>query len=121
MPTARNAIAVTAVIAAFAFAGQASAHARLLMGTPKAGSTVAAPKVLTLRYSEELVPAASSVKVTGPGGGAVATGPLALDPTKKVATVPLTGPLAAGAYKVAWHMKTEDGHETDGAFGFTVK
>ena len=31
------------------------------------------------------------------------------------------GALAAGAYKVAWHMKTEDGHETDGTFAFTVK
>jgi methionine-rich copper-binding protein CopC len=35
--------------------------------------------------------------------------------------VPLTGPLAAGAYRVSWHMKTEDRHETDGDFGFTVK
>jgi methionine-rich copper-binding protein CopC len=121
MTTARNAIIATAAIAAFAVAGQAAAHARLLMGTPKAGATVAAPKALTLKYSEELVPAASSVKVTGPGDAAVATGPLALDKTKKVVTVPVTAKLAAGAYRVAWHMKTEDGHETDGNFGFTVK
>ena len=117
----RNAIIVTAAVAALALAGQAQAHARLLMGAPKAGSTVAAPKALTLRFSEGLVPAASSVKVTGPAAAAVPTGPLSLDATKKVATVPFTGTLAAGAYKVVWHMKTEDGHETDGHFGFTVK
>ncbi|HEX3365127.1 copper homeostasis periplasmic binding protein CopC [Phenylobacterium sp.] len=108
-------------VAALALAGQASAHARLITGSPKNGATVAAPKALTLHYSEELVPAASSVKVAGPGGAAVATGPMALDKTKRVVTVPFTGSLAAGAYRVKWHMKTEDGHETDGDFGFTVK
>ncbi len=113
--------AVAAAVVTVAVSGQAAAHARLLMGTPKNGSTVAAPKVMTLRYSEELVPAASNVKVTGPTSAPVATGPMALDATKKIVTVPFTGPLAAGAYKVAWHMKTEDGHETDGAFAFKVK
>jgi hypothetical protein len=118
----RNAIIVTAIAATLAIAGQAAAHARLLTGTPKNGSTVAAPKALTLHFSEGLVASASHVNVTGPGGAAVATGPLAIDAkTKRVATVPFTAPPAAGVYKVAWHMKTEDGHETDGAFAFTVK
>jgi methionine-rich copper-binding protein CopC len=116
----RNTLILAAAISALV-AGQAAAHARLLMGAPKAGATVAAPKALTLRYSEELVPAASSVKVATGAGAAVATGPMALDKTKKIVTVPITGALAAGAYKVSWHMKTEDGHETDGTFGFTVK
>ncbi|HLZ75585.1 copper homeostasis periplasmic binding protein CopC [Phenylobacterium sp.] len=117
----RNAIIVTAAVAALAIAGQASAHARLLSGTPKNGATVAAPKAMTLKYSEELVPAASNVKVATAAGAAVATGPMALDKTKKIVTVPFTGPLAAGGYTVTWHMKTEDGHETDGAFAFKVK
>ncbi len=117
----RNAILITAAVAALAIAGEASAHARLLSGTPKNGATVAAPKALTLKYSEELVPAASNVKVATAAGAAVATGPLALDKTKKVVTVPITSALAAGPYRVTWHMKTEDGHETDGAFAFTVK
>jgi methionine-rich copper-binding protein CopC len=116
----RKFIVLAAAVSAL-MAGQASAHARLIMGTPKAGSTVAAPKALTLRYSEEIVPAASSVKVATGAGAAVATGALALDKTRKIVTVPFTGALAAGAYKVAWHMKTEDSHETDGTFGFTVK
>ncbi|WP_394763962.1 copper resistance protein CopC [Phenylobacterium sp.] len=25
------------------------------------------------------------------------------------------------AYKIAWRMKTEDGHETDGTLAFTVE
>jgi hypothetical protein len=117
----RNVIITAAAVAALAIAGQASAHARLISGTPKNGSTVAAPKALTLHYSEELVPAASSVKVATGAGVAVATGPMALDRTKRVVTVPIAGPLSAGRYTVAWHMKTEDGHETDGTFAFTVK
>ena len=115
----RKLIVLAAAVSAL-MAGQASAHARLIAGAPKAGATVAAPKALTLRYSEEIVPAASSVKVAGPKA-AVATGALGLDKTRRVVTVPLTGPLSPGAYKVTWHMKTEDGHETDGRFGFTVK
>ena len=87
----RNTIIITAAVAALALAGQAAAHARLLMGAPKNGSTVAAPKAMTLRYSEEIVPAASNVKVTGPKSAAVATGPIALDATKKIVTVPFSG------------------------------
>jgi hypothetical protein len=118
----RKYIVAAAAISALAVASQAGAHARLITGAPKAGSTVAAPKALVLHYSEGIVPAASHVTVTGPGGAAVATGPLALDAaTKRVVTVPFTAKPAAGAYKVVWHMKTDDGHETDGDFVFTVK
>jgi methionine-rich copper-binding protein CopC len=118
----RHPIAITAAIAAFAIAGQAAAHARLILGTPKAGATVAAPKELTLKYSESIVPAASQVTVAGPSGAAVATGPLTLDSkTKRIVTVAFAQPPSPGAYKVTWHMKTEDGHETDGNFVFIVK
>jgi methionine-rich copper-binding protein CopC len=102
--------------------GQAAAHARLITAAPKVGSSGPAPSELKLSYSESLVPAESAVKVSGPGGAAVATGALALDAkSKRIVHVPLTGKLAAGAYKVHWTMKTEDGHITDGDFAFTVK
>ncbi|HEX3887905.1 MAG TPA: copper homeostasis periplasmic binding protein CopC [Phenylobacterium sp.] len=111
-----------AAVAALAVAGQAAAHARLITGTPKAGATVAAPRQLKLQYSESIVPAASSVTVAGPGGAAVATGPLTLDAKdKRLVTVPFTGKLGSGGYKVHWEMKTEDGHQTFGDFTFSVK
>jgi methionine-rich copper-binding protein CopC len=113
---------ILAAALSLAAAGAADAHARLISGTPKAGSTGPAPKQLKLTYSESLDLSGSSVKVSGPGGGAVATGPLALDPkNKRVVVVPLSATPAAGAYKVNWSMKTEDGHTTSGDFGFTVK
>lgn len=101
-------------------AGEASAHARLLKSTPTKGATVAAPKALTLSFSEEIVAEKSSVAVSA-AGKPVQTGPLALDKTRKVVTVPLTGPLAPGAYKVDWKMTTEDTHVMTGTFAFKVK
>ena len=113
---------VLAAAASALLAGQAYAHARLILGSPKAGSTVAAPKELKLQYSETIVPADSAVTVTGPGGAAVATGKLTLDAKdKRVVHVPFTAPPARGAYKVSWKMKTPDDHTTEGDFGFTVK
>lgn len=118
----RHAILVTAAVAALAVAGQAAAHARLILGSPKAGSAVAAPKQLKLQYSESIVAAESGVTVAGPGGGAIATGPLAVNAKdKRVVVAPFTSPPAPGVYKVSWHMKTADGHKTDGDFSFTVK
>jgi methionine-rich copper-binding protein CopC len=118
----RPAIVAIAAVAALALSGQASAHARLILGSPKAGSTVAAPKQLRLQYSESIVAKESGLTVAGPSGAAVATGPLSLDPkNKRVVIAPFAAPLKPGAYKVSWRMKTPDGHTTEGSFGFTVK
>jgi len=118
----RHALAALAAVAALTAAGQACAHARLIMGSPKAGSTVAAPKQLKLQYSESIVAAQSGVTVAGPSGAAVATGPLSLDAKdKRIVLVPFTAPLAPGGYKVSWRMKTPDDHKTEGTFAFTVK
>jgi methionine-rich copper-binding protein CopC len=115
-------IALIAAVLAVAVAGQASAHARLILGSPKAGATVAAPKELKLQYSETIVPEASTVTVTGPGGAAVATGKLVRDAKdKRVVHVPFAAAPAPGLHKVSWKMKTPDGHTTDGDFAFTVK
>ena len=117
----RKVIILSAALSLIA-AGAATAHARLISESPKAGATVASPSELKLTYSESLLPADCSVKVSGPGGAAVATGALALDAkSKRIVHVPITGKLPAGAYKVSWTMKTEDGHKTDGDFAFTVK
>lgn len=118
----RKIVLVAAALSALA-AGQAAAHARLIQATPKVGATVAvAPKALKLTYSESIVAAESGVTVAGPGGRAVVTGALAVDPkNKRLVTVPFANTPTPGDYKVSWHMKTEDGHKTDGDFAFTIK
>src|SRR5205823_1486743 len=118
----RHAIVIAAAVAALAVAGRTAAHARLILASPKAGSTVAAPKQLRLQYSEGIVVAGSKVSVAAAKGAPVATGPLTLDAkNRRIVVVPFASPPPPGAYRVAWRMKTEDGHETDGDFGFTVK
>lgn len=112
---------VLAAAALSLIAGEASAHARLLKSDPAKGATVASPAALKMSFSEEIVADKSSVAVAAAGGKAAATGPIALDKTKKVVTVPVTGKLAAGAYKVDWKMTSEDGHTMTGTFGFKVK
>jgi copper resistance protein C len=103
-------------------AAQAQAHARLLKSNPTKGATVASPAALRLSYSEDIVPAQSSVTVTGLGAKPAATGPIALDPKDKhVVTVPVTGKLAPGVYKVDWSMHSADGHTMTGTFAFKVK
>ena len=116
----RKALILTAAVSLVAV--QAEAHARLLTATPRAGSTVAAPAALRLRFSEAIVVGASRVALAGPGGAPVATGRVALgSKDKRLVVVPITPRLAPGAYRVTWKMHTPDDHNTDGAFTFTVK
>ena len=103
--------------------GAASAHAHLKTATPAADSTVvAAPSELRLGFTEGVNLKFTGVNVTGPAGALVSTGAAALAPgDDKVLVVPVSGPLAPGAYKVDWHALATDGHKTDGSYGFTVK
>jgi hypothetical protein len=103
-------------------AGLADAHARLLKSAPAKGATVAAPTSLRLSFSEDIVPAQSSVSLAGADKKPVHTGPIALDPKDKHAVVvPVSGKLAPGAYRLDWSMTSADGHTMTGAFAFKVK
>lgn len=104
-------------------ASPAFAHAHLLSEVPTANAVVvAAPKTLTLSFSEAVELHFTGVKVTGPAGAAVTLGTASLDPRNdKVLEVPLAGGLAPGAYAVAWHALSTDGHKTNGTYTFTVK
>ncbi|ERK10834.1 Copper resistance protein C precursor [Serratia fonticola AU-AP2C] len=101
---------------------QALAHAHLKVQTPAADATVsAAPKVLTLNFSEGIEPNFSGVKVTGPDNAVVKTGKLDLDPSNNTqVNVPIESELAAGKYQVSWHVVSVDGHKTKGQYSFTV-
>lgn len=104
-------------------AGAASAHAHLKTAVPAADSTVAAPpSELRLGFTEGVNLGFTGVSVMGPAGAPVSTGAASLAPgDDKVLVVPVSGPLAPGAYKVRWHALATDGHKTDGSYGFTVE
>jgi methionine-rich copper-binding protein CopC len=116
------ALAGIAATAALFIAGSASAHAHLVKSTPVADSTGAAPKTISLTFSEKLTPAFSKFELTMPGMNNMAV-PVKTSVSKDGLTIVGTpaAPLSAGAYKVKWHAASDDGHKMDGDVAFTVK
>lgn len=115
-------LAALATLSTLALATQASAHAHLTASNPAAETTVAAPKQLTLQFSEKLQPKFSGLTVTMPQMNGMAT-PVKVTVSKDrmglVATP--THPLSAGVYKVNWRAVTADTHRMTGAYTFTVR
>ena len=107
-----------AILLLLAIASSASAHAVLLSSTPAWEAVVgAAPRAVTLRYDEDVVPR-SWVTVVAPGGKDVAGSPQV---TGSAVTVPVRTD-RAGSYTVRWRMvASDDGHVTDGAFSFGLR
>jgi copper resistance protein C len=94
-------------------------HAFLDHADPKVGSTVGSPpSALTLTFTEGVEPAFSSIEVDDGQGKAVAVGSLEHPsaPTLRVSLPALT----SGTYRVRWKVISEDTHETQGTFEFSV-
>ena len=115
---------LVAALAAFsmstAVASVADAHARLVSSTPAANATVAAPRSLTLTFSERMAPAFSSFDVVN-AAGAKATLRTAVSEDGRSITGTPARPLAAGAYVVNWRIASSDGHRMTGSYAFTVR
>ncbi|MFL5386310.1 MAG: copper resistance protein CopC [Longimicrobiaceae bacterium] len=126
-PGARTmAAAVVMAVLCAASAAPASArgafHLRLLRSDPAADATLAAPpRALRLTFSEAPELAVTSVRLRGPGDGAVALSALARQRGDR-ATVVATprAPLADGHYTVTWRTMSHDGHPMHGTFHFAV-
>jgi copper resistance protein C len=96
----------------------AKAHAFLDHTEPRVGSTVAAaPRELTLSYTQNLEPAFSAVEVSDANGKRVDLGRPSI--SGAVMRVGLR-PLPAGTYRVRWHVLSVDTHTTEGSFTFHV-
>jgi hypothetical protein len=102
-------------------AAAAHAHAFLDQAEPRVGSTVArAPAEVTLRFSEPLEPAFSTIEVTDAHGRRVDAGPARVDAQDRaVLRVPLTR-IGPGDYTAAWRVVSLDTHATEGHFVFHV-
>lgn len=102
--------------------GLAFAHAKLQASTPADHATVSpAPAELRLQFNEAVEVAMSSIRLTGPGDAALATGQVAADPQDDKALVLTLPKLASGDYRVRWSTMGHDGHHTKGEIRFTVK
>ncbi|MBP6877571.1 MAG: copper homeostasis periplasmic binding protein CopC [Phenylobacterium sp.] len=103
-----------------AVAGQAHAHAKLTAAEPAANATVASPRQIVLRFNEKMVAGFSGFELTSAAGVKVAIKTKLGKDGMSLTGVPAK-PLAAGAYKVAWHAVTADSHRMQGDFTFTVR
>jgi methionine-rich copper-binding protein CopC len=99
----------------------ALAHAMLERASPAVGSTIkSAPREITLRFTEKLEPAFSTVAVSGQSGERVDGGDPHVDPGDPMVLRASLKPLAPGSYKVVWRVVSVDTHVTEGDFKFTV-
>jgi methionine-rich copper-binding protein CopC len=126
------ATAAFAAIAAFAFAGAANAHAKLLSSTPVAKAMVAVPAEVVLRFSEPLIGKFSGASLSMTSmvmDGKMMEMPMdmgamtaALDPTdSKVLVLKPKTRWMVGGYKLDWHAVSTDSHRVTGTLTFTVK
>lgn len=125
MSLARRVLTVCAMAfaALVVVAGPASAHAELVASTPSQGAVIRGePAQVTLRFSEEIVPRLSAVKVIGPDGrrldaGAPRPGPLGAESL----AVNLAPDARHGTFVVVWQVTAaDDGHASSGTVMFAV-
>lgn len=106
--------------AALAIASPAWAHAFLDRSSPPVGATVAAPKEISIWFTEEVEPAFSRIAVTDSAGNRVDEGGTHIDWANHQLLHVTVKSLPPGTYKVTWHVVSVDTHHTQGDFTFTV-
>lgn len=125
----RSFVAVTALaFAAVASTTPAMAHTRVVASTPAEGTTAARPRVVTLTFSEALLPptvATSIVMTAMPGMAkhgemAIRNFKSAWSNSNRTLTMTLRKPLRTGSYEVRWQAAGADGHRMTGTVRFTV-
>jgi len=102
-------------------AGPVFAHAKLTSSNPADHATVsAAPKIISLTFNEQLVPAFSKFEVTMPEHGmAVPVKTSVASDGKTIVGTPARA-LPRGTYKIVWSAATADGHKMQGELNFKV-
>ena len=105
-----------------------SAHTRVTASTPTEGATVKSPRVVTLTFSETLLPptVATSIVMTAmpgmPNHGEMVIRNFTPNWSNGNRTLKLTlrKPLQAGSYDVRWQAAGADGHRMKGKISFWV-
>jgi methionine-rich copper-binding protein CopC len=118
--------AVALLTASLAFPSIAPAHTQVVASTPAEGATVARPRVVTLTFSEALLPptAAASIVMTAMPGMTnhspmvIRNFTTAWSNSNRTMTLTLRQPLHAGTYEVRWQAAGADGHRMTGTVNF---
>jgi methionine-rich copper-binding protein CopC len=100
----------------------AGAHAFLDHALPSVGGTItSSPQEVRLRFSERVEPAFSGVQISTAQGQPITAPAATIDPGDSAQLVLRVPPLAAGRYKVTWHVVSADTHRTQGDYIFEIK
>jgi methionine-rich copper-binding protein CopC len=98
--------------------GEATAHAMLDHAEPRVGNKVATtPREVTLRFTQKLEAAFSTITVTDPAGKRVDIGKTRVSGNQMSVSL---RPGGSGSYHVTWRVLSTDAHTTDGSFTFQV-
>ncbi len=113
-------VAAAAVLAAFAIAPAAGAHARLSTTEPGNDTVLEqSPRVVLLRFDEPVETAFGAIRVYDARARRVDSGEVER-PLGTEAHVGLDRRLARGTYTATWRAVSADGHPVSGAFVFHV-
>ena len=106
---------------ALAPAAPAFAHAHVVSSSPAANAVVAAPKQVSVTFSEKLVPAFSKVEISMAGMKMDVPVKTAFGDDGKTIVATPTGALMKGSYVLNWSAASTDGHKTKGSIPFKIK
>ncbi|MFN3620839.1 copper homeostasis periplasmic binding protein CopC [Sphingorhabdus sp.] len=120
----------SAALATATFLGPVAvqAHSKMASSTPAEGATIAKPRVLTLNFTEALLPptAAASIVMTAMPGVknhgemVIRNFTSSWSNNNKTLTLKLREPLRTGSYEVRWQAAGADGHRMTGKVSFKV-
>ncbi|MGL5829702.1 MAG: copper resistance CopC family protein, partial [Angustibacter sp.] len=104
------------LFAVLAGASPAHAHEELLSSSPRNGSIVGATQLLSLTFSNRILPTGYRLSLIGPKG------PEPVFPSISGTILRTSQPqsLSAGDYQLLWRVVSEDGHPVSGNVTFTV-
>ena len=98
--------------------GDGYAHAMLDHAEPRVGNKVsAAPRAVTLWFTQKLEPAFSNITVTNSKGERVDVGKTRVSGNQMSVSLRAAG---TGTYRVNWRVLSADTHTTEGSFTFQV-
>lgn len=104
------------------------AHSKMASSTPAEGAVVAKPRVVTMTFTEALLPptAVASIVMTAMPGVknhgemVIRNFTPSWSNKNKTLTLKLREPLRTGSYEVRWQAAGADGHRMTGKFSFQV-
>jgi methionine-rich copper-binding protein CopC len=106
---------------ALAPAAPAFAHAHVVSSTPAANAVIAAPRQVSITFSEKLVPAFSKVEIAMAGMNMTVPVKTTFGADGKTIVATPTGAFMKGSYVISWSAASADGHKTKGTIPFKIK